>query len=224
MSALAVPSPTPPAPAVPSPAAPALAVPSPAAPALAVPSPAEAKSSAGDQEVTLTAEAMQSARENYAYQHELDISAVTDEMIYQTGEPAKWATSHLDMSARGRPAQAMNRAMKFRPDVKQGYSALLDTFKLEFRKAWTSSKSFDFVETRRTTENSFRKRRDEVGMFKTKLQIQAILGGDHPEAREQTQNYVNMCMRPDLKANRFETRVLAPHYPLYPIAANQSGP
>ena len=70
-------------------------------PALAVPSPAEAKSSAGDQEVTLTAEAMQSARENYAYQHELDISAVTDEMIYQTGEPAKWATSHLDMSARG---------------------------------------------------------------------------------------------------------------------------
>ena len=220
MSALAVPSPTPPAPALPSPAAPALAVPSPAAPALAVPSPAEAKSSAGDQEVTLTAEAMQSARENYAYQHELDISAVTDEMIYQTGEPAKWATSHLDMSARGPPAQAMNRAMKFRPDVKQGYSALLDTFKLEFRKAWTSSKSFDFVETRRTTENSFRKRRDEVGMFKTKLQIQAILGGDHPEAREQTQNYVMWTCA----CARTSTRVLAPHYPLYPIAANQSGP
>ena len=145
----------------------------------------------------LTADALQSARDNYACEYGLDYA---DEMVRKTGKVLEWSTKHLDMSARGPPAQAMQRAMKFWPDIKAGYSALLDTFKLDFRKAWTSSKSFDFVTTTCSTENSFRKRRDEVGSFKRQLQIQGLLGGDHPEAKEQAQNYVDMCLRPDLKA------------------------
>ena len=154
----------------------------------------------GEDGVKLTPEALKSAMKNYAYHHSLDFSAVTEDMVRKGGKALEWSTMHLDMSARGPPAQALQRALKFRPDVKAGYSCLLDSFKLDFRKAWTSSKSFDFITTSRTTENSFRKRRDEVGSFKTQLQIQGLLGGDHPAAKEQAQNYVDMCMRPDLKA------------------------
>ena len=39
-----------------------------------------------------------------------------------------------------------------------------------------------------------------MDVFKTQLQIEMILGGDVPEARRQTLNYINMCLRPDLKA------------------------
>ncbi|CAE7885368.1 unnamed protein product, partial [Symbiodinium sp. KB8] len=105
-----------------------------------------------------------------------------------------------DMSARGATAQAMGRALKHKPDVKTLYGLLLDSFKVEFRRAWSCSRSFQFVTTTRTTVNTFRKRRDELGTFKTFLQIVQILGGsDEPIALEQAKNYTKMCCRDDLK-------------------------
>ena len=83
----------------------------------------------------------------------------------------------LHLTARGPGAQALGRAMKYKPDMKASYGILLDSYKVEFRRAWMSTKSFEFVTTTRTTSNSFKKRRDEVGTFKTKLQIEQILGG-----------------------------------------------
>ena len=106
----------------------------------------------------------------------------------------------MDMTARGPAAQSMARAFRYRPEVKATYSILLDSLKVDFRRAWAASKDFDFVKSSRSTVNAFQKRKDELGCFKTQLQIQVILGGDRPEAIQQAQNYVNMCVRPDLKA------------------------
>ena len=62
-------------------------------------------------------------------------------------------------------------------------------------------RDFDFATTTRSTTNVFRKRREEVGTFKTRLQLEQILGGsDKAEAVRQAASYVDMCSRPDLKA------------------------
>ena len=68
--------------------------------------------------------------------------------------------------------------------------------------------AFQFVTTTRTTSNTFRRRRDEVGIFKTRLQIEQLLGGsNNKEAVAQAANYVDMCLRPDLKTSRASTSV-----------------
>ena len=97
--------------------------------------------------------------------------------------------------------------------MKQAYGVLLDSMKVSFRTAWAAQRSFEFARETRVTSNSFRRRRDEVGSFKTQLQIQMILGGsDKPEAVAQAQNYVNMCKQPELKAGLGDTAgcLLAP--------------
>ena len=154
----------------------------------------------------MTAEAKAAALENYSKKHGLDISNVTMEQIDKSPEGSfYWATQHQDTSGRGPGAQALSRAFKYRPDVKASYGILLDEYKVEFRRSWMATKSFDFVTTTRTTTNTYRKRRDEVGVFKTRLQIEVILGGsDKAEARLQTDNYITMCMREDLKAHDVE--------------------
>ena len=78
---------------------------------------------------------------------------------------------------------------------------LLDSEKIAFRQAWACTKNFEFTTSRRCTTNTYRRRKENVGVFKTELQLQQLLGGcDKPEAVSQTANYVNMCLRPDLKA------------------------
>ena len=73
----------------------------------------------------------------------------------------------------------------------------------EFRRAWSVQKDFEFVRTVKTTENTFRKKREDLGTYKTHLQITQLLGGtDQPAAVEQAQNNVNICTRPDLKDYR----------------------
>ena len=140
------------------------------------------------------------AIQNFAKHHNVDPSKVSAEQVLQSAEgPFHWATFGKDTSARGPGAQSLKRAMQWRPDMREAYTVLLDNLKVEFRKAWMATKSFDFTTVRRSTTLSFRKRRDEVGSFKTKLQIQGILGGDHPDAAKQTEHYVSMCERDDLK-------------------------
>ncbi|CAE7311876.1 unnamed protein product, partial [Symbiodinium sp. CCMP2592] len=148
---------------------------------------------------------VQKAIVNFASYHKLDVSAVTKKQVIDSTEGIMfWATQKEDLSARGSHAQQMKRAMKWRPDMSAAYMVLTDAMKLEFRRAWTATKSFDFMVTTRTTSTSFRKRRDEIGKFVTKLQLVNILGGtDQPEAVRQADRYIVMCSRPGLKDESF---------------------
>ena len=152
-------------------------------------------------ELKITTDMMKMAKENFARAHNVDVACVSEKDIYASGKAVEWSTKHMDMTARGPAAQSMARAFRYRPEVKAMYAILLDSLKVDFRRAWASSKDFEFVKSSRSTVHSFRKRKDEVGSFKTQLQIQLILGGEHAQAREQAQNYVNMCIRPDLKVH-----------------------
>ena len=164
--------------------------------------PAPDASSEDKKPPALTPESAKLAIENYAASINQDPKEVTMSMVQASQEgPLYWATMKHDMSARGATSQAMGRALKHKPDVKTLYGLLLDSFKLEFRRAWACSKDFQFVTTTRTTVNTFRKRRDELETFKTFLQIVQLLGGsDEPIAVEQATNYTKMCCRDDLKA------------------------
>ncbi|CAE7220890.1 unnamed protein product, partial [Symbiodinium sp. KB8] len=149
----------------------------------------------------MTSEAKATAIKNYASHAKLDPNHVTIEMVQATSQGAlHWATVHMDMSARGAASQAMSRALKYKPDVKAMYSLMLDSFKGEFRRAWSCCKDFQFVKTAKTTGNTYRKKREDAGTYKTYLQLVQILGGsDQPIAKQQAQNYVDMCTRDDLK-------------------------
>lgn len=155
---------------------------------------------------------VQKAIVNFACYHKLDVSAVTKKQVIESAEGIiYWATQKEDVSARGSHAQSMKRAMKWRPDMSAAYMVLTDAMKLEFRRAWTATRSFDFMTTTRTTSTSYRKRRDEAGKFVTQLQLVNILGGSsEPEAVRQASRYMAMCSRPGLKDESFPNFVI-PH-------------
>ena len=119
---------------------------------------------------------LEAAVVNYAIHHKVPAADVTREMVEKQPGVFHWATVGQDTSARGPGAQAMKRALKWRPDLQQSYNLMLDSMKQEFRKAWCATKSFDFVTSQRTTSTSFMRRRDEAGKFVTRLQLLAIPG------------------------------------------------
>ena len=116
------------------------------------PTPQPAAAAAPKVEVPpMTSEAKAQAIKNYASHAKLDPNHVTIEMVQATSQGALyWGTVHMDMSARGAASQAMTRALKHKPDVKAMYSLMLDSFKGEFRRAWSCSKDFQFVKTTKT--------------------------------------------------------------------------
>ena len=150
----------------------------------------------------MTEQAWKQAIENYAKAKGLDITNVTHDIIKRSAEGAvHWSTVSQDMSARGPSAQAMGRAFKHRPDVRETYSILLDSLKSDFRRSWTASRNFDFADISRQTVHSFTKRKEDVGTYQTELQIQMKLGGsDKAAAVAQASNYIRMCRKPELKA------------------------
>eukprot|EP00439_Symbiodinium_sp_Y106_P006475 s10404_g1.t1 len=150
----------------------------------------------------LTDEAMLQARKAFADHHGLLLENVTPDMIVGDACGAVyWATKSINLSARSPVSQAMGRAIKHHPEVKELYTILLDSEKVKFRAAWAATRDWEFVNVERSTTNSYRKRKEEVGAFKAQLQIEHILGGsDKPEAVLQAKNYISMCLRPDLKA------------------------
>ncbi|CAE7376311.1 unnamed protein product [Symbiodinium microadriaticum] len=151
--------------------------------------------------VKLTDESMLQARKAFAEHHGLLLENVTPDMIHGDASGAVfWATKGLNLSARGPAAQAMGRAIKHRPEIKELYMTLLDNEKVKFRAAWAATRDWDFVSVERSTVSSYRKRKEEVGVFRTQLQLENILGGaDHELAKQQAANYISMCLRPDLK-------------------------
>ncbi|CAE7761137.1 unnamed protein product [Symbiodinium sp. CCMP2456] len=148
---------------------------------------------APDQDVKLTDSSMMEARTNYAEHHGLPIEQVSEEMVkgHEKGQ-VFWATLKTNLTARGAAGQALQRALKHRPDVRELYNVLLDAEKIAFRAAWSCSRDFEFVTVRRTTTNSYRRRKEDLGVFKTQLQLEQVLGGsDKPEAVLQAKNYAD---------------------------------
>ncbi|CAE7945740.1 unnamed protein product, partial [Symbiodinium necroappetens] len=125
---------------------------------------------------------MLAARKAYADHHGLLLDDVTPDQVTKDAAGAVyWATKNLNLSARSPTAQAMGRSFKHHPNLKEMYQTLLDSEKVRFRAAWAATRSWDFVNYERSTTSSYRKRKEEVGTFKTQLQIEMILGGDVPE-------------------------------------------
>ena len=113
--------------------------------------------------LVLTEQAWTQAFQNYAKAKGVDISNVTRDMIKSSAEGAvHWSTMQQDMSARGPSAQAMGRAFKHRPDVRETYGILLDSLKADFRRSWTASRSFDFADISKQTVHSFTKRKEDT--------------------------------------------------------------
>ena len=156
--------------------------------------PAQAASQSVDPKVVAA------ARTAYAKHHGVPPEGVTMAQLESNEGIFHWASLGQDVSARGPAGQALKRALKWRPDMQASYNILLDSMKQEFRKGWCATRNFDFVEYKRTTSSSFLRRRDEVGKFVTRLQLESLLGGsDKPEACAQAANYISMCEREDLK-------------------------
>ena len=114
------------------------ATPSDSSPEKSLPAPAPTKKP----DVILTDSAMMEARTNYAEHHGLKIEQVSEEMVkgHEKG-PIHWATLKTNVSARSATGQAMQRAMKHRPDVRELYQVLLDSEKIAFRQAWACTKT-----------------------------------------------------------------------------------
>ena len=98
----------------------------------------------------------------------------------------------------------MKRKMKKLTNLNDLYSDLADDEKLEFRKAYSVKKDFEFVDESRVERKSWSRETNEAGEFMTELQIYKLLGGDMPEefarqeAKEQTATYLEFCkLAPD---------------------------
>ena len=166
----------------------------------AVKEPAAEPANKGDSSKGLDPKVVETARAAYAKHHGVSPGDVTMAQLESNEGIFHWASLGQDVSARGPPAQALKRALKWRPDMQASYSILLDSMKQEFRKGWCATRNFDFVDYKRTTTTSFLRRRDEAGKFVTRLQLESLLGGsDKVEARTQASNYIAMCERDDLK-------------------------
>ena len=94
-------------------------------------------------EAPLTPDSMKLAVDNYAKHHQLNPDEVTPEQISKSEEGSYyWATVNQDLSARGPGSQALGRALQYRPDLKSSYAILLDSYKVDFRRAWMATRPF----------------------------------------------------------------------------------
>ena len=85
------------------------------------------------------------------------------------------------LGTRGALAQSMKRKMKKLTNLNDLYSDLADDEKLEFRKAYSVKKDFEFVEESRVERKSWSRETNEAGEFMTEIQIYKLLGGDMPD-------------------------------------------
>jgi hypothetical protein len=138
---------------------------------------------------------------NFAYFHEVDINTVLLSDLGPNDDSwMEWAQVGLKLDARSPPAQALNRAMAHRPDVKAKHTALLDCWKMDFLTCFSEDKNFDFLSESRSHTVEQIKRRDDIGEWLTYLQIVKLLGGqDNPEAVRQARHYILKCQSDELK-------------------------
>ncbi|CAE7837059.1 unnamed protein product [Symbiodinium sp. CCMP2592] len=132
----------------------------------------------------------------YAAEHNMAIDQVTLQMVKSSELGLHhYACIGLDTSARGAAGQALNRALDKEPHVKHDvYKWLSEDLKKKFRTSWAIERSFEKVVQQRTRVLRNVNRQQELGSWKSELQLRVHFGGAHePEAKRQTDNYVAMC-------------------------------
>ena len=135
------------------------------------------------------------AKQMYAASHGISPAEVTEKMLSDSSEGMEgWACKGMDCKARGPIGNAMYRAFKKNPTANEQYKWLHDDLKKKFRQSWAVERAFDFIQTKRIRTVTCKTKRDEIGSWKSELQLQQHFGGvDQPEAQRQATNYISKC-------------------------------
>ena len=137
------------------------------------------------------------AIKKYAEWHNLAVTGVTEADVAKSDEGLEfWACHQIDMGARSATGQAICRALKHQPNVKEVYKWLTDDLKSRFRMSWSISRSFDSVLKKRVQCIKNVTKQKELGSWKSELQLRMVYCGvEHPEAIRQASNYIAMCRK-----------------------------
>lgn len=140
---------------------------------------------------------LERAKRQYATAHGVDVGSVTESVLASSAEGVEgWACKGLNVDARGPVGNAMYRAFKRAPAMANTYKWLTDDIKKKFRQCWCVHRSFDFVTTKRIHSVSTATRHDEVGSWKSELQLQMHFGGvGVAEATRQATSYISNCRK-----------------------------
>ena len=140
---------------------------------------------------------LERAKVQYAAFHHMDVDKVTEKMLSQSPEGVEgWACYGQDSKARGPMGNAMYRQIKKYPQAAEAYKWLFDDLRKKFRQTWAMNRNFDFISRKRSHTISTMTKQEEIGSWKSELQLQAHFGGvDQPEAQRQAANYIASCKK-----------------------------
>ena len=140
---------------------------------------------------------VQRAKVQHAKFHNVSVGDVTQEMLVESPEGLEgWACYGLDCKARGPMGNAMYRQLKKDSRAQECYKWLFDDLKKKFRQSWAMDRSFDTVLKKRIKTISTKVKQEEIGVWKSELQLQQHFGGvDQPEAQRQASNYIKNCRK-----------------------------
>ena len=135
------------------------------------------------------------AKQQYAAAHGMAPADVTEKMLSDSEDGIEgWACKGLDCKARGPMGNAMYRSFKKNPAASEAYKWLFEDLKKKFRQSWAMERSFDFIQQKRIKTVTCKTRREEMGSWKSALQLEAHFGGvGIPEAKRQADNYMKKC-------------------------------
>ena len=128
---------------------------------------------------------------------------VTEKILAESEESIElWACKNMDCKARGPMGNAVYRQLKKNDAAAETYRWLTDDLKLKFRQTWAMERNFNFISQKRLRSLTQTVKREEIGTWKSQLQLEVHFGGaEHEEAKRQAQNYINNC---ELYKDRFD--------------------
>jgi hypothetical protein len=144
------------------------------------------------------------AVDQYAEAHKLPVSDVTLGNVMDSSEGLlHWASHGKDFGARGPEAQCFKRALAHNLQATNMYADLADPLKLEFRKWWSTQRSWEFTKDTRIITSTFSKSNSDIGEMKTRAQIAVDLGAgvfdkdsdQYKEILRQTDHYMDMARK-----------------------------
>lgn len=138
---------------------------------------------------------MDRAKAMYGMHHGVAPGDVTLEMLNASEKGMEgWANCGLDVKARGPVGNALYRQLRKNEPAAEAYRWLFEDLKTKFREVWNVHRTFDFISTKRIRSITSKTTREEVGSWKSELQLQQHFGGvDQPEAIRQAANYIRKC-------------------------------
>lgn len=133
----------------------------------------------------------------YANHNNVPVQDVTKEVLEASDLGMEgWACFGIDCKARGPMGNAMYRQIKKDPKANDTYKWLFEDLKKKFRQTWAVHRSFDFISTKRVYTISTKTKQEEIGSYKSQLQLEVYFGGaGHPEAVRQAKNYIANCRK-----------------------------